>query len=124
MTFWCSLSLPSFATLFAFLLLSILVCACILFSNIGCICCCSISTISIKIILLRWLLYNVGCLIWILMTYRPLRQFENMWLASSKYSILIIFVINYLICLYVVVLSCTLYICLNSLCNINKGLAT
>ena len=69
----CSLSLLFLADLFAYSLPSILASAWTLYNKMGRIHCCSNSTNLVIIVLSKWLLYDVGCLICVLMTYRPLR---------------------------------------------------
>ena len=86
------LFLPFLASLFACSLLFILACIQTLYKEMECVCCCSSSfTIFISVVLSRWLLYNVECLICDLMTYKSLRQFINMYASSFRCFVLSIF---------------------------------
>ena len=49
------------------------VCALTLYSVVGWVLCARKFTVYSKIVLSGWLLCNVGCFIWFLITYRPLR---------------------------------------------------
>jgi hypothetical protein len=49
-------------------------CALTLYNVVGWVLCVRRFTISSKIVLSGWLLCSVGCFIWFLITYRPLRQ--------------------------------------------------
>ena len=70
------------ASLCAFSLPSMFVCTWTLYIVVGWILLGNISSISFNIILSRWLLCCVGCLICVLITYRPFRQSVNMCVGS------------------------------------------
>lgn len=82
--------MPCFASWSACSFPSMFVWAFILYSVMGCVRFCSISTIDVNIVLSAWLLWWVGCLMCVLSTYRQFRQYVNIWAVSFGYFLVII----------------------------------
>ena len=69
---------PILVSLSTFSFLSMLACALTLYSVMDCVLCYGSSTIYFNIVLYEWLLCCVGCLICVVITYKPFRQFVKM----------------------------------------------